>query len=258
MDEDQSTAYKIVTEAVERGVNYFDVAPSYGNAEERLGPALRPYRDRVFLACKTLKRTKREAAEELHQSLKRLQTNFFDLYQFHGVDSLDDVQKIMGADGAIEAFHEARVNGLIRYVGFSSHNEDVAMKFMDEFRFDTILFPVNWASWMNGSFGVKVVEKAASNNVGILAIKGLAKRRLEEDEPRIREKCWYEPIEKPEEMDMAVRFTLSQPVTSMITPGHRDLFIKACDVADRFNEISRAETDKLNEMSKGLKPLFPQ
>nr|MBC8191083.1 aldo/keto reductase [FCB group bacterium] len=95
-DEEPENAKQIVATAVEeRGINYFDVAPSYGNAEERLGPALEPYRDSVFLACKTGKRDAKGAEEELHQSLKYLRTDHFDLYQFHGVSSMEDVEKIM-------------------------------------------------------------------------------------------------------------------------------------------------------------------
>ena len=84
MNEKPSSASRIVAQAVERGINYFDVAPSYGNSEKILGPALEPYRNSVFLACKTGKRTKNEAATELHRSLKRLRTDHFDLYQLHG------------------------------------------------------------------------------------------------------------------------------------------------------------------------------
>jgi len=98
MNESQKSANRLVAEAVERGINYFDVAPSYGNAEERLGPALKPYRDSVFLACKTLKRTKKEALEELHQSLKRLHIDHFGLYQLHGVATLEEINQIFSEE----------------------------------------------------------------------------------------------------------------------------------------------------------------
>ena len=91
---------KIVAEAIDLGVTYFDVAPSYGNAEERLGPALKPYRDKVFLACKTGHRDKAGAAAQLHESLGRLKTDHVDLYQMHALTSDEDIAKAFGPDGA--------------------------------------------------------------------------------------------------------------------------------------------------------------
>ena len=88
MEEEPSRAADLVAEAVDRGINYFDVAPSYGNAEERLGPALAPYRGRVFLACKTGQRTRAGAEAELRQSLRNMRTDHFDLYQHHGATAL--------------------------------------------------------------------------------------------------------------------------------------------------------------------------
>ena len=84
-------ATSFVAEAVDRGINYFDVAPTYGNAQERLGPALEPYRQRCFLACKTTQRDAAGSAKELEQSLKMLQTDHVDLYQFHALTKLPGV-----------------------------------------------------------------------------------------------------------------------------------------------------------------------
>jgi aryl-alcohol dehydrogenase-like predicted oxidoreductase len=127
MNVEPSEAADRVAEAVDRGVNYFDVAPSYGNAEERLGPALEPYRDRVFLACKTQKRTRDEAAQELRESLQRMRTDHFDLYQLHAMTTREDLETATGPGGALEAFVAAREQGLIRHIGFSAHNVDVAL-----------------------------------------------------------------------------------------------------------------------------------
>jgi len=96
--EDASVLVKL---AIDSGINYFDVAPSYGDAEIKLGPALEPYRKNVFLACKTTKRTKDESRAELEQSLQHLRTDHFDLYQLHAVTTIEDVNTIFGPDGAI-------------------------------------------------------------------------------------------------------------------------------------------------------------
>jgi predicted aldo/keto reductase-like oxidoreductase len=257
MNENQENANRIVAEAIERGVNYFDVAPSYGNAEERLGPALKPYRNSVFLACKTLKRTKREAWEELQQSLKRLYTDHFDLYQLHGVTTLDEVNQIFNEGGAIEAFIEAREQGLVKYLGFSAHSEEAALALLERFNFDSILFPINWICWLQGNFGKRIVEKALEKGAAILAIKTLAKRRLREGEPKVWSKCWYAPVESFEEALIATRFTLSKPVTAAVSPGHIELFRWLCDAAEMFKPLSREEEEKIAEKSRGIEPIFP-
>jgi len=257
MNESQESANRIVAKAIDRGINYFDVAPSYGNAEERLGPALKPYRNSVFLACKTLKRTKREAWEELHQSLKRLCTDYFDLYQLHAVTTIDEVNQIFGEGGAIEALIEAREEGLVKYLGFSAHSEEAALALLNRFNFDSILFPINWVCWYQGNFGPKVVEKAQEKGVAILALKTLAKRRLKEGEERKWPKCWYYPVESFEEALMAVRFTLSLPVTAAVSPSHAELLWWMCDAAEIFRPLSKEEEREIAEKSRGLEPIFP-
>ena len=122
-------ARETVARAIDAGVNYFDMGPAYGQgeAEEKGGPAMQPYRDRIFLAEKTGARTKDEAAAELRQSLKRMQTDHFDLYQLHSVSSMEDVKTIVGPGGALEAFVDARDQGLVRFLGFSAHTEAAAL-----------------------------------------------------------------------------------------------------------------------------------
>ena len=104
IDETPESASELVAQAIDRGINYFDVAPVYGNAQERLGPALAPYRGSVFLACKTQKRSASEAWAELHQSLEYLRTDHVDLYQLHAVTTLAEVEQILGRNGALETF----------------------------------------------------------------------------------------------------------------------------------------------------------
>lgn len=259
MNEEPEDAKRFVAKAVEeRDINYFDVAPSYGNAEERLGPALEPYRDSVFLACKTAQRDAKGAEEELHQSLKRLRTEHFDLYQFHAVNTKEDIETIMGADGAMETVLKAREKGFIRYIGFSSHSEEAALELMDRFNFDTILFPFNWVCWHQSNFGPRVLEKAQEKELGILALKSLAKRKWKEDEERKWNKTWYSPVDTFEEASLALRFTLSKSITAAVSPSHVEFLWWMCDIADNFTPLSEKEAAKVAEKSKGLEPIFPQ
>jgi aryl-alcohol dehydrogenase-like predicted oxidoreductase len=257
MNVEPGEAASLVAEAVDRGVNYFDVAPSYGNAEERLGPALEPHRDGVFLACKTGKRKKGEAAAELRDSLRRMRTDHFDLYQLHAMTTRDDLETAMGPGGALEAFVEARDAGLVRHLGFSAHNVEVALELMERFPFASVLFPLNWTEYFNAGFGPQVVEKAVEKGVGRLALKAMARQKWPEGaEKGAWPKCWYEPCTDPAEAALALRFTLSQPITAAITPGEPFHFRLALDTVERFEPLSDEERNDLQRRAKGLTPFF--
>jgi aryl-alcohol dehydrogenase-like predicted oxidoreductase len=175
---EQEHANRLVAEAIEKGVNYFDVAPSYGDAEIKLGPALEPYRKDVFLACKTLHRTKEAAAEELKESLRRLRTDYLDLYQLHAIsDVVKDVDVAFGKGGVMDLLVEAKKEGQIRCLGFSAHSEEAALAAMERYDFDSILFPINFATFYAGDFGPRVLEAAKAKGVARLALKAMARQQ---------------------------------------------------------------------------------
>ncbi len=258
MNEEPASAARMVSHAIDRGVTYFDVAPSYGDAEEKLGPALAPYRNRAFLACKTGKRTAAEAAEELDTSLKRLRTDRLDLYQHHAVTTLQEVDTILGPGGAMETFVKARDAGKVRYLGFSAHSEEAALALMDGFAFDSILFPFNWACWMNGGFGRPVMARAREKGMALLALKTLAKRKWKEGEEKKWPKCWYKPVDTEEEARVATRFTLSMPVTAGVSPGHFELFQWMCDAAENIGPLASTEEAALSAQAAGLDVIFAE
>ena len=187
--------------------------------------------------------TAEEAKIDLHTSLERLRTDHLDLYQFHGVTRIEDVETILGSGGAMEPVLEAREQGLIRHVGFSTHAEDAACLMLDRFKFDSVLFAVNIACWTKGNFGPRIVSKAVDQGVGMLAIKALAKRPIAEGEERKWPKCWYRPIDQPDEARAALQFTLSRPVTAAICPGHADLLWLACDAIDALASSTEVQED---------------
>ena len=259
MNETAEDAAAYVAEAVDKwDLNYFDVAPSYGNAEEMLGPALAPYRDQVFLACKTGKRDAAGAEEELHTSLKRMQTDHFDLYQLHAMTEMAEVEQVFGPGGAMETFLKAREQGKVRFLGFSAHSEEAALALMSRFDFDTILFPFNWTSWLKEGFGPAVMERAVEKEMGLLALKTLAKRAWKEGEERDWSKTWYKPVESYAEASLAVRFTLSKPVTAGVTPGHIELLRWMCRAAEELEPLSAEEEDTLRGWATDLPTIFPQ
>jgi aryl-alcohol dehydrogenase-like predicted oxidoreductase len=258
VNEKQEEINRIVQDAVDHGINYFDVAPTYGNAEELLGPALKPFRKNVFLACKTQKRDRNGAEEELNQSLQRLQTDFIDLYQLHALTDVREVERALGWRGAMDTVLKAKEEGKIRYIGFSAHSSEAALRAMEKFEFDTVLFPINYVCFYKAGFGPDVIRKAREKKMGILAIKGLAKQPWPDDElKKFWPKAWYQPITNPEEAYLALRFTLSQPVTAAIPPGDVRLFRRALEIAHSFTPINDLEERRLKLLAQSLEPLFP-
>jgi aryl-alcohol dehydrogenase-like predicted oxidoreductase len=258
MNEDSGAAANLVAEAVDRGINYFDVAPSYGNAQERLGPALAPYRNKCFLACKTGGRLKDDSRAELEESLKLLKTDHFDLYQFHALTEMADLDKVLGPGGAMETLEAARKEGKIRFIGFSVHSVETALAAMDRYDFDTVLFPVNWVLFSQANFGPQILKRAQEKKMGILALKGMAKtvwpagQRQNHPQP----KCWYQPAGFPDEASLGLRWTLGHPITAAIPPGDERYFRLAMDVAQNFKPLEPAEEQALLSGGHGMEPIF--
>jgi len=256
MGEDPRESEKRVAHAIERGINYFDVAPQYGNAEEMLGPALKPYRNSVFLACKTLERNAKGAEFELHRSLERLKTDHFDLYQFHCIETAEDVESITAKGGAMETFVKARKKGLIRHIGLSVHSEKPGIELMNRFDFDTVMFPVNCGSWLKGNFGPALMKAATEKGLGIMALKALGKRQRKDGEKSKWNKCWYEPVDNYEDAKLSLRFTLSQPITAAICAGHTELLDFACDAVEDLWPLSDDDLNALTRKTQNLTPIF--
>jgi aryl-alcohol dehydrogenase-like predicted oxidoreductase len=255
---EQRSADNIVAEALNRGVNYFDVAPFYGNgeAEKKMGMALSHHRESVFLACKTLERSAKGAQSELEQSLRHLRTDHFDLYQFHSLSGTDEVEEIFAPDGAMEAFQQAKQQGKIRYIGFSAHSVDAALAMLDRFQFDSILFPVNYVCYARGNFGPQVMAKAKDRGVARLAIKAMAHGPWRKSDKREYPNCWYRPIVDKSLARQALRFTLSEGVTAAVPPGDERLFRMALDLAPDLPPLTSEEHAQLLASTKGLRPLM--
>jgi predicted aldo/keto reductase-like oxidoreductase len=255
-DNSQEFADELVAKSFELGVNYYDVAPTYGNAEERLGPALKPYRQKCFLACKTTRRDAKGAQKELENSLKLLKTDYFDLYQLHALTSLDDVNEAFAAGGVMETIERAKREGKIKHVGFSAHSVDAALLAMDNYNFDSTLFPINFASWNAGDFGPQVYAMAKKKGMGILALKAMALTRLQPGEEKYSKNVWYRPIQDEETIKMALKFTLSKDITAAIPPGNNLLFLKALEIMNNYKPITADESQKLADLAKVTEPIF--
>lgn len=244
--------------ALDQGVNHIDVAPLYGDAELRLGRWVREYRENLFLACKTRERTKKEAAEELRRSLKRLQTDHFDLYQLHGLDDPEELRIALSEDGAMRAILEAKEQGLVNHIGITSHNPENILRALQGFDFDTVLLPVNYVLHAHPeprNDYEPVLSLAKKRNLGVIAMKSVAKGPWPTD--KRSHNTWYQPFATQREVDEALWFTLSQPVTTAASSSDIRIAKMMIDAAARFTPMEEAKQQELLQKASPYTPLFP-
>jgi predicted aldo/keto reductase-like oxidoreductase len=179
---DKEAARAVVRRAYELGINYFDNAAVYwdGRSEEVYGDVLPQWRKHVFITTKAMARDRAGAEQQLHDSLRRLKTDYVDLWQMHGVGEPDEVKQIFGPGGAVEAFEAAKKAGKCRFIGFTGHHDPYVhaamLKAYD--KYDTILMPLNAADPSYLSFEQIVLPQAVERGLGIQGMKGLANAKL--------------------------------------------------------------------------------
>ncbi len=245
--------------AFETGINHIDVSPIYGQAETRIGSWIKRNGKKFFLGCKTAEREKTAAAEGIRRSLETLNVDRFDLFQFHGVDSIETVETILGPGGAMEAVLEARDQGLLEYIGITGHRPDVQNKALGLFDFDTVMFPLNRVhaahpeEWNDFR---PLLKTAQQKDVGVLAIKAVAKQLWENpDRASHAYQTWYEPFDEAAEIEKSLWYTLSQDITSAVLPGDLKLWPAAIDAAQRFKPLDADAQQELVNLAAGYQPL---
>jgi aryl-alcohol dehydrogenase-like predicted oxidoreductase len=176
----EDDAAAIIQRALELGIRYFDTAASYGPSEDYLGKVLPPHRSKVFLASKTDQRDRDGAWRELERSLKRLNTDYLDLWQLHRVSFSEELDTIFSSSGAIKALEEAIQQKLVRFAGITGHHDpQVIAEGLRRYPFHTTLIPVNAADKHHPRpFIPAVLPVAQEKNVGVIAMKVPAYGRL--------------------------------------------------------------------------------
>ncbi|HKL11038.1 MAG TPA: aldo/keto reductase [Clostridia bacterium] len=175
---------KLIVEAYENGINFIDTARGYSVSEDYIGTALQNnnLRSMVILATKSPAKDYMTMKSEVETSLEMLRTNYIDLYQFHNVRNIEQLETIMGEDGAYKALEEAKENGKIGHIGITCHSADVLMEALKMDEFETIQFPYNYIE----NQGEPVFEQAAKQNVGIICMKPIAGGAIEKGELSIQ------------------------------------------------------------------------
>jgi len=220
------------------GVNHIDVAPSYGDAELRLGHWMERHRKKFFLATKTDKRTRQGAREQFHRSLERLQVDQVDLLQLHHLVDPEEWEVATGPDGALEAAIEARKQGLTRFIGVTGHGMTAPamhLRSLERFGFDAVLLPYSYVIMQNPQYAADfeaLMALCQERNVAVQTIKSIA-RGPWGNNTRIRT-TWYEPLENQAAIDKAVHWVMGRPGVFLNTAGDIQLLPKVLEAASRF------------------------
>jgi aryl-alcohol dehydrogenase-like predicted oxidoreductase len=255
----QAEADQTLQILLQYGVNHIDTAASYGDAELRIGPWMKEHRQDFFLATKTEKRTYQEAKEELHRSLERLRVDSVDLWQMHILVDPAEWETAMGPGGALEAFVEAREQGLVRFLGVTGHGTTTAaihLRSLQRFPFDSVLLPYNYPMMQNAQYAAEFETLRAycqEHDVVVQTIKSLTRGPWGEKQRTYA--TWYEPLTGQADIDTAVHYVLSQPDLFLNTVGDIHLLPKVLDAASRFRPTEQATIE--NELAQlDLEPLF--
>ena len=259
-DVSQEEADKVMEMVIAAGVNHIDIAPSYGKGEERVGPWMKDHRDDFFLGCKTMERGKTGALDELHQSLERLQTDHFDLYQLHAVTSMEELDQVTQPGGALDAAIEAREQGLTKYIGITGHGNHVPKVFLEalnRFDFDSVLFPVNFVQFADPGYrpaADELLQVCEEKDVGVMAIKSIVKMPWGERERT--NTTWYEPYTEEEKIQQGVNFALSQKITGICMAGDISLTQMILEACQNFTALNQEEQEALLAEGRQLETIF--
>jgi aryl-alcohol dehydrogenase-like predicted oxidoreductase len=253
-------ADQALQQLLDYGVNHIDTAPSYGDAEVRLGPWMPAHRSDFFLATKTLERTREGAWKELNQSFERMQVDSVDLWQMHYLVDPQEWEIAFGPGGAIEAMVEAREQGLVRHLGVTGHDVAIAemhLRSLDRFAFDSVLLPYNYMMMHNPKYAADfeaLVQLCSERNVAVQTIKSLVRAPWKDEQHSAA--TWYEPLTEQEDIDRAVSWVLGRPGLFLISASDVKLLPKVLLAASRAT-ASPTETEMAEASERlSMKPLF--
>lgn len=250
MQDGQDKSDQYVEYAIKKGINYFDVAPSYQDAEEKLGNSLIPYRKKVLLACKTAERDAENAKRELERSFELLHTDYFDNYQMHGIVTVEEVERAFAKDGAFEVYLRGKEEGYLKHLGITCHTEEAALRALELYDFETVLFPTNWGLNLHKGFGNRLLTTCKEKNIGRLGMKSLIHRAWNSEDERQQSaypKSWCKPIDisSVELRVAAMKYAYSMGAMALVPPGDFENFSFAVEHSD---EILQPLTDSEREL----------
>jgi len=245
-----SVSQKVADQTLEvllrHGINHIDTAASYGDSELRIAPWLRREPGRFFLATKTDRRDEKGAREQLQRSLDRLGVDHVDLWQLHSLADPIEWDQALSPGGALDAARLAKEEGLIKAIGVTGHGTQIAAthrRSLDRFDFDSVLLPYNFITAQNDYYRQNfdaLAETSQQRGTAIQTIKSIALRPWMENEHT--RTTWYQPLESPDDIDLAVWWVLGRGGVFLNSVGDVDLLPLVLDAAERFKETPDSAT----------------
>jgi len=240
LPEKEEDTISIIHRALDLGINFFDNADCYqeGRAEERMGKALEGRRQGIYLMTKVDQRDARGSREQLERSLRRLRTDYIDIWQLHGVSRLQELDIIFGPAGVMETAEQAKKEGKIRFIGLTGHFDPaVHLEAIKRYAFDTIQMPINVVDPHYKSFRHTVLDEAVKQNLGIIAMKSLGFGNI-----------LSLGVAKPAE---ALPWTWSQPISVLVSGcDRREVLDYNVYLAKTFTPMPEAEQAALLARTK--------
>jgi len=242
------------------GVNHIDTAPSYGEAEVRVGEWMAGHRENFFLATKIDVSGYQQAKDQVQRSLNRLQVESVDLLQLHNLTDETVREFVMAEGGALDYLIEARDNGLTRFIGVTGHGFKAPQRHLESLKrypFDTVLAPCNYPLMRMPEYAesfARLREHCRHNGLAMQAIKSVARRKY--PQRQWTHATWYQPLSDPEAIDKAVKWVLGIPDIFLITPGDLTVLPHVLSAAADFDaQPADADMDRIVD-EQAMQPLF--
>lgn len=237
------------------GVNHIDTAPSYGEAESRLGPWMKKYRDQFFLATKIDKETFKESKDQFYRSLDSLQVDSVDLIQFHNLTDAISRETIFEPGGSLEFVVDAKEKGLTKNIGITGHGMDTPrfhLQTLKRFAFDSVLLPCNYLLSQEPAYAKefqKLLSYCRDNMIAVQTIKAIARGYW--GDHKKSHYTWYEPLTDEKAIEKNVQWVLGIPDVFLNTVGDLQELPKVLKAASRFKH--RPSNECMDNVAKDMK-----
>ena len=246
---DQDDADRTIQLVLDHGVNHFDIAPTYGQAMERVAPWMPELRDRIFVGAKTAVRDRDGAWRDVESIMTRMDVEDFDLFQLHSVGTMDQLELATASGGSLETLVEMREQGLTKWLGITGHGPEVPATILEglkRFDFDTVMFPLNPAASRDPEYRTvseALLAECEERHIGVQTIKMIARGGWGDGEKQTN--TWYDPHREQEDIDRSLWWVLSQPMHTAPSCGDVNLLPKVLDAAERFAPQSQSQQEQV-------------
>ena len=256
---DQDDADRAIQLVLDHGVNHFDIAPTYGQAMERVAPWIPELRGRIFVGAKTAVRDRDGAWRDVESIMTRLNVDDFDLFQLHSVGDMKQLDLATAPGGSLATLVEMREQGLTKWIGITGHGPEVPATILEglkRFDFDTVMFPLNPAAARDPAYrrvSEALLAECEERDIGVQTIKMIARGGWGHGDRETN--TWYDPHREQSDIDRSLWWVLSQPMHTAPSCGDVDLLPKVLDAAHRFVPLTDAEQDDVMASQSPPQPL---